>query len=84
MLMNIIFFSSPKMLRKITYSSLICKFMLLWYLAANGNNRGSSKINDLQTILICHDCINTQHKRVELEAYLSDDEILCETSICQI
>lgn len=72
------------MLRKITYSSLICKFMLPWYLAANGNNRGRSKINDLQTILICHDCINAQHKRVGLEAYLCDDEILCETSICQI
>lgn len=58
--------------------------MLIWYLVAIGNYRGNFKINDLQTVLICYDCINTQHNRMELETYLSDDEILCETSICQM
>lgn len=53
--------------------------MLIWYLVAIGNYRGIFKMNDLQTVLICYDCINTQ-----LETYLSDDEILCETSICQM
>ena len=39
MLMNIIFFNSPKMLRKITCTSFICKFMLRWFSSVQSLSR---------------------------------------------